>query len=215
MIKEEMQKEYMINLRNFVGEERKTKIIYPDSSDLFKVFDLHYNDIHVVIAGNEPYCDGLSDGLAFSSKGERTPILYAIFEAISTDWYRSKYKHVTSAFKTNELKCWLEQGVFLYNTILTVEKDKPNSHRKKGWEQFTRKVYELLNNREKPIVFMFWGKSQELASLITNPKHLVLKSLTPVNEKHFSKAAQFVFDVNNVKINGKDLKQVAMDWRTF
>jgi uracil-DNA glycosylase len=206
LLTEELTKEYFVSLRNFISEERRTKIIYPDGNNLFSAFNTPYEDIRIVIAGREPYCDGLSNGYAYSSIAERTPVLGAIFEAIATDWYHSKPEHVKDAFKSNNLACWSQQGIFLYNSLLSVEKDKPLSHLGKGWEKFTKEVYLKLNNHPRPLVFMFWGANMELAQYITDKKHFVLKAMSPIGSKHFSLTEKFI---------ALQKPQKVVDWRTF
>ena len=107
--------------------------------------------------------------------------------------------------KSGNLTCWAKQGVLLLNTVLTVRKGQANSHQNKGWEIFTSKIIELLNNRETPMVFLLWGRPAQMKkSMLNNPKHLILEAPHPsplsayrgfFGCKHFSKTNEFL--VNN------------------
>lgn len=135
-----------------------------------------YDDVKVVILGQDPYHEpGQAHGMSFSvRKGVRTPpSLVNIYKEIKDDLGYDIPGH-------GYLMQWAESGVLLLNTCLTVRAHQANSHKGKGWEQFTDRVIELLNEREKPIVFILWGanaKSKE--KLITGRQHLILKGAHP------------------------------------
>jgi uracil-DNA glycosylase len=192
-------------LGNFLAEERRYKIIYPEPEEYFKAFKLTpFNKVKVVILGQDPYPNGEADGLAFSVKEDSNvikipPSLKAIFEEIEQDVY--------GGFRVEQdwnLERWAEQGVLLLNTVLTVEKRKPKSHSWKGWEEFTKIVVKKLSedytNRK---VFLLWGNdAKAYSNIIDEGTHLVLKSGHPATKyydndmwtgnKHFSQTNAFL-----------------------
>jgi uracil-DNA glycosylase len=207
ILEEEYKKEYFIKLVNFIKNEYKTKTIYPKASDMFNALRLaDYKDINVVILGQDPYHgEGEAHGLSFSVKEgtKLPPSLVNIFTELENDLGIKRTK--------SNLDDWASQGVLLLNTVLTVEKDKPNSHKGKGWETFTDAVIKKLNEKEDPVVFILWGNNARAKKeLITNSKHLVLESAHPspfschygfFGSKPFSKTNDFLKKVykNTVK----------------
>lgn len=199
----EYNKEYFKKLILFVNKEYKTKIIYPNQSDLFmSLKKTAYEDIKVVILGQDPYHgEGEAHGLSFSVKEgiNNPPSLKNIFKELYNDLNINR--------SNGNLDDWAKQGVLLLNAVLTVEKDKPNSHKGKGWEQFTDAIIKEINKKEAPLVYILWGNNaKNKKSLITNPKHLILESSHPSpfscrngfeGSKPFSKANEFL------KMNGK------------
>lgn len=198
-LKEEFEKEYYKNLRNFLIQEYKTKIIFPDKYDIFNALHLtSYKDTKVVILGQDPYHgENQAHGLSFSVKKgvPKPPSLTNIFKEISSD--------IGCYIPNNgNLEKWANQGVLLLNTVLTVIKGMPNSHKNKGWETFTDKIIKTLNEKESPVVFLLWGNNaKQKEALITNKNHLVLKSVHPspfsanngfFGNKHFSKTNEFL-----------------------
>ncbi|MDZ4677553.1 MAG: uracil-DNA glycosylase [Oligoflexia bacterium] len=195
LLKYEFAMPYMVELRAFLKEQlSKKKIIYPKPSEIFNAFKhTPYSKVKVVILGQDPYHGpGQAHGLCFSvRKGVKPPpSLQNIFKEIETD--------VKISRPTNgELTYWADQGVLLLNTVLTVENAKAGSHHGKGWERFTDRVIQTLNHSEKPLIFVLWGSpAQKKAELITNKKHVILKSPHPsplsahrgfLGNKHFSK----------------------------
>lgn len=172
LLKEEFKKEYYLRLRTVLAGEYKTQTIYPDMHDIFNSLKYtSYSDVKVVIIGQDPYHGpGQAHGLCFSVKKgiEPPPSLKNIFKEINEELGTSIPNH-------GELTSWAKQGVLLLNTVLTVRRGQPNSHKGLGWEKFTDKVIELLNKREEPIVFLLWGaNAKQKQSLITNPQHPVL-----------------------------------------
>lgn len=172
LLSEEIQKEYYLKLRAFLAKEYKTATIYPDMYDIFNALKLTpYNDVKVVIIGQDPYHgQGQAHGLCFSVLPGVTPppSLVNIYKEIQSEYG-------TEPPKNGDLTRWAKQGVLLLNTVLTVRAGMANSHRGMGWEIFTDKIIQLLNKREKPIVFILWGgNAKRKQSLITNPNHLVL-----------------------------------------
>jgi uracil-DNA glycosylase len=176
ILDEEMNKEYFKNLVEFLNEENKTKTIYPSKTDLFKALRYtDYNDIKVVILGQDPYHgEKEANGLCFSVNNgiKKPPSLQNIFKELKND---------LGIERTNsDLSDWAKQGILLLNTVLTVEKDKPFSHRDKGWETFTDEIIRKLNNREKPIIFVLWGSAaRNKKAIITNKQHFIIESAHP------------------------------------
>ena len=211
LIKEEMSKDYGIKLTEYIDKEYMTKEIYPAKENIFAALNrAKFEDVKVVILGQDPYHgEGEAHGLAFSvNTGVKVPpSLKNMYKEIKRDLGIEIDK--TSGY----LGAWADRGVLLLNSVLTVEKDTPGSHRKKGWETFTDKVIETLNNSSEPIVFMLWGNyAKEKENLITNPKHLILKSTHPSpfsfrngfdGCSHFSKANEFLEKAGRGKIDWK------------
>ena len=209
-LENEYKKEYFQKLLDFIKEEYKNKTIYPKQNEVFNAFRYtDYQDIKVVILGQDPY-HGINqaEGLSFSVKDEvlKPPSLKNIFKELESDLGIPFPEH-------NSLKPWAKQGVLLLNAVLTVEEHKPTSHKDRGWENFTDAVIKVLNERDKPIVFILWGSyARSKKTYITNPIHLVIESAHPspfsarngfFGSKPFSKTNEFL------KKNGK--KEI--DWR--
>ena len=188
LLKDEFTKEYYLRLREFLKKEYSTQRIFPGMYDIFNALKYtSYNDVKCVIIGQDPYHgEGQAHGLSFSvRKGiAPPPSLINIFKEIRDD------VGIDNLGKHGELTKWAGNGVLLLNSVLTVRANQPRSHRNQGWEQFTTDVIQLLNLREKPMVFMLWGSDAKAKQqFITNPAHLVLKSAHP---SHFSKANGFL-----------------------
>ena len=177
-LKDEMEKEYFKNLELFLEDEYKKKTIYPDKNEIFASLNfLPLEKVKVVILGQDPYHGaGEAHGLAFSVKEgvKIPPSLRNIIKELQLE-----YENFLPP-QSGELYSWVQEGVLLLNATLTVEKDKANSHSKIGWQIFTDKIIEILNNREKPIVFLLWGNfAISKKVFITNPNHLILESPHP------------------------------------
>lgn len=207
ILEEEFKKPYFADLQNFLNTEYNSFTIYPSVENIFNSLNLvKYADVKVVILGQDPYHEpNQAHGLAFSVKnGELPPSLQNIYKEMNSDLG-------VPISKSGDLTCWAKQGVLLLNTVLTVRKGQANSHKGKGWEEFTTKIIELLNEREKPIVFILWGnQAKKLSSKITNKNHLVLCSAHPsplsayngfFGCKHFSKTNEFLLKNNIQPIN--------------
>lgn len=178
LLKDEFEKEYYQKLRKILIHEYKTQTIYPDMYDIFNALRYtSYSDVKAVIIGQDPYHGpNQAHGLCFSVlKGvEPPPSLKNIFKEIKSE------TGIDNTGKHGELTKWAESGVLLLNTVLTVRQAQANSHKGIGWEKFTDRVISLLNEREKPIVFLLWGgNARAKASLITNKKHLILQCAHP------------------------------------
>jgi len=177
LLKEEFEKDYYLNLRQFLVNEYRTKTVYPDKYDIFNA--LHYTaykDVKVVILGQDPYHGpSQAHGLSFSVKPgiQPPPSLMNIYKELKDD--------VNCYIPNNGyLKKWADQGVLLLNTALTVREGQANSHRNIGWEKVTDRIISLLNERKEPIVFILWGSNaQSKTSLITNTDHYIIKSVHP------------------------------------
>lgn len=176
VLKNEMKKEYFRKLGCFVKNEYKNRICYPDYANIFNALRYtDYDNVKVVILGQDPYHgEGEAHGLSFSvlEGVKRPPSLNNIFKELYTD---------LEIRRTNNcLSDWAHQGVLLLNAIMTVEKDKPLSHKDKGWEIFTDAIISKLNEREKPVIFVLWGSfARSKKVLITNPIHHIIESPHP------------------------------------
>lgn len=177
LLKDELEKDYYKKMRAFLLEEYKTKVIFPNAYDIYNA--LHYtdyNDVKVVILGQDPYHGpNQAHGLAFSVKpGVRIPpSLLNMYKELKDD---------LGCYIPNNgyLEKWARQGVLLLNTSLTVRQAEANSHKKIGWELFTDHIIELLNDRIDPIVFILWGNNAiSKEKLITNKAHYIIKSVHP------------------------------------
>ncbi len=173
----EFSKEYYQELRKFLISEYKNHTVYPDMHDIFNAFKYtSYKDTKIVIFGQDPYHEpSQAHGLAFSvQEGVRIPpSLCNIYKEL---------KNELGCYIPNNgmLRKWAEQGVMLLNSSLTVRGGMANSHRNKGWEEFTDAVVKLYNKREEPIIFMLWGNNaKEKASYITNHNHIIFTSVHP------------------------------------
>ena len=168
----ELQRPYYRELRKFLIDEYRTQEIYPDMYDIFNALHFtSYADTKVVILGQDPYHEpGQAHGLSFSvlPNVPPPPSLKNIFQELHNDLG-------CKIPETGCLKSWAEQGVLLLNTVLTVRAHFANSHRGMGWE-----IFSLLNEREKPVAFILWGRpARNKKSMITNPQHFIVESAHP------------------------------------
>ena len=194
-LKGEFDKPYYQELRQFLIEEYRHHVVYPDMHNIFNALKYtSFSDTKVVILGQDPYHGpGQAHGLCFSvQKGvEPPPSLQNIFKELMADVGIDRPQH-------GELTSWAKQGVLLLNTVLTVREHEPNSHKGKGWEILTDRIISELNNKETPVVFLLWGaNARSKKSLITNPLHVKLETVHPsplsayngfFGCRHFSKA---------------------------
>ena len=209
LLEDEFKKEYYLALRQFLIKEYKTQTIYPGMYDIFNALKYtSYQDVKVVILGQDPYHEpNQAHGLSFSVKKgvEPPPSLKNIFKEINDEL------GIDNSGKHGELTNWAKSGVLLLNTVLTVRRGMANSHKDKGWEHFTDRVITLLNEREKPVVFLLWGNNAKAKTkLITGKQHLVLTSAHPSPLSayhgffgcgHFAKANAFLEANGMEKIN--------------
>lgn len=177
ILKGEFEKPYYLKLREFLKDEYKNNIIYPDMHDIFNALKYtSYKDTKVLILGQDPYHgENQAHGLAFSVKpGVKTPPSLL-----------NMYKELNSEFEcfipnNGFLVPWTKQGVLLLNTALTVRAHEANSHKGKGWETFTDHIIETLNLREDPVIFVLWGNNaRSKKKLIDINKHYIIESAHP------------------------------------
>jgi len=190
---------------NLINKKYEDSIVYPPKNYVFNALKLtSYSNTKVVIVGQDPYHgEGEAHGLSFSvQKGIKIPpSLQNIYKELYNDLGILPCNY-------GDLTKWAEEGVLLLNAVLTVEKDKPASHRNLGWELLTDYIIKSLNQKEEPVVFILWGNfAKEKQKYITNPKHLVLTSTHPspfsanngfFGSKPFSKTNEFLIN-NNIK----------------
>ncbi|MDY6304671.1 MAG: uracil-DNA glycosylase [Oribacterium sp.] len=176
-LKPEFAKPYYRDLYETVKREYETRTVYPPAKDIFNAFDFTpLSKVKVVIIGQDPYHEpGQATGLCFSVNPsvEIPPSLVNIYQELHDD--------LGCRIPNNGyLKKWADQGVLLLNTVLTVRAHQANSHRGIGWETFTDAAIKILNDVDRPIVFILWGRpAQQKETMLTNPRHLILKSAHP------------------------------------
>lgn len=209
-LKNEFSKPYYKTLYNFVKSEYSNYVIYPPSDEIFSALEqTPVNEVKVVIIGQDPYHErGQAHGMSFSVKpGIKIP-----------PSLQNMYKELRDELglyipNNGYLDKWARQGVLLLNTVLTVREGEANSHKGKGWEEFTDAVIKAVNEQDRPVVYLLWGSNARAKKkLINNPKHLVLESVHPSPLSayngffgcgHFAKANEYL------KNNG--LKEI--DWQ--
>ncbi len=199
MLQDEFDRPYFKRLENFLTEERARYEIYPPQEDVFNALRYSsFQDTKVVILGQDPYHEpGQAHGLCFSvNKGVTIPpSLVNIYKEIENDLGIKMPGH-------GYLADWAKQGVLLLNTVLTVRRGQANSHKGKGWEIFTDRIVEILNQRQKPMVFILWGaNAKSKTELITNKEHMVIAGAHPsplsawkgfFGGRYFSKANRYL-----------------------
>lgn len=177
LLQEEMQKPYYQELRRLLIDEYRNYEIFPPADEIFTAFNLtSYKDVKVLILGQDPYHNiGQAHGLAFSVRDGVgiPPSLRNIYKELNNDL---GIKIPDTGYLVN----WARQGIMLLNTTLTVRAHSPMSHSKIGWEIFTDKVIELIDQKEEPVVFILWGNhARSKKKLIKNNKHLIIESVHP------------------------------------
>lgn len=209
LLKKDFESESYKKLENWLNTEYKLKIIYPEPKNVFNALNLvKYNDVKVVIIGQDPYHNPKqAHGLSFSVENDinTPPSLKNIYKELQDDCgcYIPNNGNLTK---------WAKQGVLLLNSVLTVEQNKPNSHKGRGWEKITAKIVELLNEREKPVIFLLWGgNAKNIGKNINKNKHFVLTAVHPspmsANQggwfgcKHFSKTNEILEKLNETPID--------------
>ncbi len=176
VLKNEFQQEYFRRLGAFVKEEYRTKRCFPPYQNIFDALRFtDYDEVKVVILGQDPYHGlGEAHGLSFSVKEgvAMPPSLQNIFKELEDDLGIKRNK--------SDLTDWAKQGVLLLNSIMTVVKDRPLSHKDKGWEIFTDNIIKYLNDRKEPVIFLLWGSfARSKKGLITNKRHYIIESPHP------------------------------------
>ena len=196
------------NLVDFVKAEYQDNVCYPKGSLIFSALNnCVFDKVKLVILGQDPYHNpNQANGLAFSVPENIThpPSLVNIFKEIQQDLN-------TSYPVSGDLMNWVNQGVLLLNSTLTVRKNRPGSHQNKGWEDFTDEIINIISLKKKNIVFLLWGNyAKKKSKLIDQNKHLILSSGHPsplsanrgywFGNNHFSKANQYFKENNIVEI---------------
>ena len=208
----EYHEEYFKKIVAYINQAYKEREIFPPKSRILRALSLtDYDDVRVVILGQDPYHGvGEANGLAFAvSDGVKIPpSLRNIYKELYNDLG-------IEPASVGNLECWAKEGVLLLNAVLTVEKDKPASHKFLGWENFTDAIIKSLNDKDTPVVFILWGNfARSKKSLITNPKHYVIESAHPspfsanygfFGSKPFSKTNEF--------LKKNHLKEI--DWHVY
>ena len=203
----EMKKEYFKKLGIFVKNEYKNKIIFPPYNNIFDALRFtDYDQVKVVILGQDPYHGlGEAHGLSFSVHNgvKMPPSLLNIFKELRSDLGINR--------TSTDLTDWAKQGVLLLNSIMTVEMDKPLSHKNKGWEIFTDNIIKYLNERDIPVIFILWGNfARSKKNLITNSRHKIIESAHPsplsasrgfFGSKPFSRTNNYLKEFNLKEIN--------------
>ncbi|WP_216830116.1 uracil-DNA glycosylase [Alkalihalobacterium elongatum] len=210
ILKSEFTKEYFQKLQQTLQDEYQTGTAYPSEHEVFNAFNYTpFSEVKVVILGQDPYHGpNQAHGLSFSvNTGEKLPpSLKNIYKELHSD--------IGCDVSNNGcLIKWAKQGVLLLNTVLTVRKSEPNSHKGIGWERFTDSVIEKLNERDKPIIFIFWGRhAQAKETLIDGQHHYVIKSPHP---SPFSANRGFFGSKPFSKVNEilKELGERSIDWQ--
>ena len=206
VLQDEFKKEYFKNLGIFVKNEYKTKTVFPAYENIFDALRFtDYDEVKVVILGQDPYHGlGEAHGLSFSVREgiKMPPSLLNIFKELYSDLGIKRTK--------SDLTDWSKEGVLLLNSIMTVVKDTPLSHKNKGWEIFTDTVISKLNDREEPVIFLLWGSfARSKKELITNKRHKIIESVHPsplsanrgfFGSKPFSKINNYLKDMNKEEI---------------
>ena len=198
-LKDEFKKPYYAKLYKIVKQEYETCQVFPAANDIFNAFEFTpLSEVKVVIFGQDPYHNvGQAHGLCFSVKPdvEIPPSLVNIYKELQDD---------LGCYVPNNgyLEKWARQGVLLLNTVLTVRAHQANSHRGIGWEEFTDAAIRELNEQDRPMVFILWGRpAQQKKAMLNNPKHLILEAPHPsplsayhgfFGCRHFSQANAFL-----------------------
>ena len=208
ILADEFQKPYYQELRQFLKNEYQTQQIHPDMYHIFEALEkTPYEEVKVVILGQDPYHGpNQAHGLSFSVQPgiKVPPSLKNIYKELEADLGISPVSH-------GYLTSWAEQGVLLLNSVLTVRESQAYSHKGKGWEKLTDEIIQKLNQREKPIVFILWGKpAQQKISMIDTTKHLIISSVHPsplsahrgfFGSKPFSQTNQALLQMGETPIN--------------
>jgi uracil-DNA glycosylase len=209
LLREEAKKEYLFLLEKKIEEAFASSICFPPKEKIFEAFSLcSPKDIKVVILGQDPYHGtGEAHGLAFSVRqGVKTPpSLRNIFKELESEYG-------IDLTRSTDLTSWAEQGVFLLNSVLTVEKDKAGSHSKWGWEEFTNAVISFISKGNKHVVFVLWGDyARKKKILIDLSKHTIIESAHP---SPLSSYRGFFGSKPFSKINAqlKEWGKVEIDW---
>ena len=200
LLKDEFEKQYFLDLQAFLAQEYENYTIYPKEDNVFNALNhTSFDNVKVVILGQDPYHEvNQAHGLAFSVLCKKLPpSLVNIYKEMESDLNEK-------VNQDGNLDYLAAQGVLLLNTSLTVREHQANSHSNKGWEIFTDNIIKLLNEMDKPIVYILWGRNAiSKTKYLNNPKHVVLTSVHPsplsayngfFGSKPFSKTNKFLID---------------------
>jgi uracil-DNA glycosylase len=207
---EEFNKDYFIQLKQFLLDEKKQYSIFPKGKDIFNALNYTpFNKVKVVILGQDPYHGmGQAHGLSFSVPDgvKQPPSLKNIFKEIASDLN-------LPLPETGNLSPWAKQGVLLLNATLSVRVKQVGSHQKKGWEEFTDSVIQNISQKKKGVIFLLWGRfAQDKAELIDKNKHHILTAPHPspfsvyrgfFGCKHFSKTNKLLAEQGLKEIDWK------------
>ena len=207
-LKDEFDKPYYQELREMLKREYAEHTVYPEPNDIYNA--LHYTsyeNVKVVILGQDPYHGpGQAHGLSFSVQPgvNPPPSLKNIFIELQNDIGADIPNH-------GSLVSWAKQGVLLLNTVLTVRRGQANSHKGKGWEQLTDSIIDVLNKRDKPVVFILWGRHAQMKKeRIDTSKHFIIQSPHPspfsarnvfFGSRPFSRANQYLEQIGDEPID--------------
>lgn len=177
LLVEEMKKEYFRDLSKFLSTEEISFNIFPAKENIFNAFKhCDFENTKVVVIGQDPYINpGQAQGLSFSvpESFPLPPSLLNIFKELKNDLN-------IPISKNGDLTKWAKQGVLLLNCVLTVREGLSNSHKDKGWEEFTDRVIQKLNDEKENLVFILWGNfAKSKRKLITNRNHFIIESVHP------------------------------------
>ena len=209
LLKDEWQKDYYIKIREFLKSEYRNYTVYPEMFSIYNALKLtSFKDTKILLLGQDPYHGpGQAHGLAFSVMKDIKipPSLVNIYKELKDEFEDFEIP------KHGFLEKWAKEGVLLLNTSLTVRASMANSHSKIGWQIFTDRIIEILNEREDPVVFFLWGgNARQKKKLITNSRHLVLEAAHPSPLSayngffgcgHFKKANEFLKSIGKEPID--------------
>jgi uracil-DNA glycosylase len=209
VLRDELKKPYFKHLVKCVEAERKQHQVFPPEKDVFNAFKATpYQDVKVLLLGQDPYPnEGQAHGMCFSVRpGVRPPpSLRNIFKELKADLGCKVPNH-------GSLEEWAKRGIMLLNAVLTVRANEANSHKDKGWEQFTDAVIHALNDREDPLVFLLWGSyAQKKLKLIDQAKLKVVTGAhpSPLSMKKFLGSRPF----SAVNQALEELGKEPIDWQ--
>ena len=208
ILEQEFRSENYLKLREFLKEEYSTKTIYPSMFDIFNSMKITaFSDIKVVLLGQDPYHNqGQAMGLSFSvpEGTDKPPSLVNMFKELKSELG-------IEINKSGDLTGWAKQGVLLLNTVLTVREHQPNSHKGKGWEQFTDSIIKKISDLKQGVVFLLWGaNARSKKALIDKNKHLILECAHPsplsayngfFGSGHFKKTNEYLIKMGKTPID--------------
>ena len=206
-LRSEIRKPYFAELVEKLNSEYENEVCYPSKERIFNAFNLcPFNNVKVVILGQDPYRGNHAMGLSFSVPNgvKLPPSLRKIYKEIEEDFCKSMPE------SSGNLTHWAEQGVLLLNTTLTVRDAKPNSHQALGWQNFTDAAIKALNKNHEHIVFMLWGNNaKKKKNLIDTNRHCIIESYHPAAMPRY-KFKKHQFTCCNAYLKQQGLDEI--DW---